>query len=103
MNLLGELDQTITFGIIFSRVDKRVSALHGTILAALLNFTGFIHKTWIFYAIESFGIFYPQFMLGIVGMLIILKQRTSFLALGDSPKQAWHVSDQTLKSQSKAQ
>ena len=59
LDLLGELEQTMTFGIIFSRVDKRVSALHGTILASLCNFTSFIHKTWLFWLVESYGIFYP--------------------------------------------
>ena len=61
----------MTFGIIFSRVDKRVSALHGTILASLCNFTSFIHKTWLFWLVESYGIFYPQAAVGLICLAVM--------------------------------
>ena len=39
--------------------DKRVAGVHYTIMASMSNFSNFIHKTYIFYVIEAFGIFYP--------------------------------------------
>ena len=59
LDLLDELLQTLTFGILMARTDKRVSALHVTVLASLLNMTGFIHKVYIFWLVEKFGIYYP--------------------------------------------
>jgi hypothetical protein len=59
LDLLSEFEQTISFGILISRTDKRVSALHVTVFAALSNFTSFIHKIYLFQLIEKFGIYYP--------------------------------------------
>ena len=59
LDLLDELLQTLTFGILMARTDIRVSALHVTVLASLLNMTGFMHKVYIFWLVEKFGIYYP--------------------------------------------
>jgi len=48
LDLLGEFESTISFGILLSRTDKRVSALHITVFAAMSNFTSFIHKVYLF-------------------------------------------------------
>ena len=60
LDLLDELLQTLTFGILMVRTDKRVSALHVTVFASMLNMTGFfLHKVYIFWLGEKFGIYYP--------------------------------------------
>lgn len=59
MDLLGEFEFTMVVGVLFARTDKRVSAIHVTILGALLNMTGFSHKLYLFYMVESFGVFMP--------------------------------------------
>ena len=59
LDLLSEFETTMMFGILFARTDKRISAVHVTIFAAMLNLTSFIHKTYIFFIVDMFGIFMP--------------------------------------------
>ena len=50
----------VTFCAMINRnADKRVAGVHYTIISSMSNFTSFIHKTYIFYVVEAFGIFYP--------------------------------------------
>ena len=57
--MLGEFDSTINFAILLARTDKRVSAVHITIFAAMSNMCSFLHKLYIFKIIDAFGIFAP--------------------------------------------
>lgn len=59
MDMLGEFEFTLANGILFERTDRRVSAVHFTIFSAMINMTGFIHKTYIFYLVDQLGIFLP--------------------------------------------
>ena len=47
------------YAMINKNADKRVAGVHYTIMASMSNFSSFIHKTYIYYVIEAFGIFYP--------------------------------------------
>jgi len=58
-DMLVEFDGTINFAILLARTDKRVSAVHITIFAAMSNMCSFIHKLYIFRIIDAFGIFVP--------------------------------------------
>lgn len=97
LDLLEEFYSTITFAILLSRTDKRVSALHVTVFAAVNNMTSFIHKTYLFYLVENFGIFYPQIAITAATLGLMLLYRKSFLGLKDVPKQGWFISDEILK------
>jgi len=57
--MLGEFDSTINFGILLARTDKRVSAVHITIFAAMSNMCSFLHKLYIFKIVDAYGIFGP--------------------------------------------
>ena len=59
LDLLDEFQGTIIFAILMARTDKRVSAMHVTVFAALNNFTSFVHKTYLFWLVDEFGIYYP--------------------------------------------
>ena len=53
LDLLDELLQTLTFGILMVRTDKRVSALHVTVFASMLNMTGFFCIRFISFGLGS--------------------------------------------------
>ena len=87
LDLLSEFETTMMFGILFARTDKRISAVHVTIFAAMLNLTSFIHKTYIFFIVDKFGIFVPQFLLTVVALVVVFLLRDRFYALQDLPKE----------------
>ena len=101
LDMLNEFESTLIFGILFARTDKRIAAIHVTIYAAMFNLTTFIHKTYIFFLVDKFGIFVPQVALTTVALTAICLLRGRFLGLQTMPKEKWHISDQLIKSQNK--
>lgn len=97
LDMLDELQGTITFAILLARTDKRVSAMHVTVFAALNNFTSFIHKTYLFWLVEEFGIYYPQIAITVVTIAWFCLYKKAFLGLSKVPKNGWYIDDQTLK------
>jgi len=59
MEILGTAQFTASFAISMSVFDKRLSSFHLTLLASLSNSCSLVHKTYIFYVIEEFGLFKP--------------------------------------------
>lgn len=80
-----------------ARTDKRVSAMHVTVFAALNNFTSFVHKTYLFWLVDIFGIYYPQLVITAITVAWFVFYKTAFLALSKQPKKAWYIDDHTLK------
>lgn len=101
LDLLNEFETTLMFGILFARTDKRISAIHVTIFAAMINLTSFIHKTYIFFLVDKFGIFVPQVVLTSASLAAVCLLRGRFLGLETLPKEKWHISDKLIKSQNK--
>ena len=69
--------------------DKRISGIHVTMLAALSNFSYFIHNFYVYALVERFGIFGPQAFLSVFGLVAWLVIGRYFLALDDLPVSAF--------------
>ena len=95
-DLINEFEFVTAFGILLKYVDKRISGIHVTVLAAMYNMCQFLHKLYIFKLIDIFGIFYPQAVIFCVSLAIWVGLRPAFLGLQDAPKRAWHVSDAVI-------
>ena len=101
VSIISSFEGTFSFvssmAFINQVTDKRVSGIHITMLAALSNFSYFVHKVYIFEVIERFGIFVPQVFLSIIGFVTLLLMGKSFLALEDLPISAFKISDEVFK------
>ena len=76
--------------------DKRISGLYITLMATLSNLTYFVHNYYIFWVIETFGIFYPQAFLTVIVFSYMIWAKERFYKLDDAPKETWAVSDTAL-------
>ncbi len=88
---------TSNFSLIFQICDKRVAGIYITLLAAITNMSSFIHKFYIFWAVDKFGLFAPTVFISFVafGLALYLKKRIE--KLDELPKESWAVSDSILK------
>jgi hypothetical protein len=102
-DVLGEIESTIVYGILFKRTDKRCSAIHVTIFASLLNMTYFMHKLYIYYLVEYVSIFLPQIVFSTIAAVLIMRQRESLLSLKDVEPSGWHISNHVLGIKNKAE
>ena len=100
LTLLNELVSSFVFvtefAILMANTDKRISALHVTVLGSMSNLSSFLHKTYIFKLIDMFGIYYPQTIISGIGLIVFLLLRSSYLGLQELPKKSWHVSDHVI-------
>jgi len=85
LDMLNEFESSIIFSIIFARSDTRVSAVHITIFASMLNMTSLVHKFYVMNMVETFGIFIPQAIFAVISMTGIITFRERFRALKDIP------------------
>jgi len=103
LTLLTELAQNCAFVANFSIIlricDKRVSGIYISLLAALTNFSFFIHKTYIFTVVEYFGLFGPQIVISIIALTVNLIFYKRVLAMDNVKKESWWVSDAILCKQ----
>ena len=95
-DLMNEFEFVTAFGILLKYVDKRISGIHVTVLAAMYNMCQFLHKLYIFKLIDVFGIFYPQAIIGCISLGLWLALRPAFLGLQDKSKKEWHISDAVI-------
>ena len=58
VDLVGNFVYVTEFAILMANTDKRISALHVTVLGSMSNLSSFLHKTYIFKLIDLFGIYY---------------------------------------------
>lgn len=77
--------------------DKRISAIHITLLVVLNNLSEFMHKFYIFHIVDMFGIFLPQAILSSLAILMLVFFGSSFRSLNDLPISSWHLSDEVIK------
>ena len=77
--------------------DKRISGIHVTLLAAMINQSQFLHKLYVFKLIDSFGIFAPQGVIMVISVVTWVMLRSRYLTLSEKPLKSWHVSDWVLK------
>jgi len=87
---------TASFAIIMQMADKRIAGMHITLLAAISNFTHYVHKFYIFSLVDYFGIFYPQILLTKIGLAFMLVVRNSVLELDNVKKEEWWVSKEVI-------
>ena len=59
LDLLSNIEFVTNFSIIMQIADKRISAMHITLLAAMTNFGEFVHKFYVFTLVDYMGIFVP--------------------------------------------
>ena len=59
LDLVGNFMFVTYYAMLNKNADERVAGVHYTILASMNNLSSFFHKTYIYYVIEAFGIFYP--------------------------------------------
>mgnify|MGYP001626782375 CR=1 FL=1 len=95
-DLVGNFEFVTAFGILLKHTDKRISAIHVTVLAAMYNLCEFLHKTYIFKLIDAFGIYYPQAIISCIGICLWVALRSTFIGLQDRPLKSWYVSDSVI-------
>jgi uncharacterized membrane protein len=59
LTMLSTVQFSASFGVYMKCHDSRISSLHITLLASLSNLTSLVHKSWVFWVVEKFGLFYP--------------------------------------------
>ena len=96
VDLVGNFEFVTAFGILLKHTDKRISAIHVTVLAAMYNLCEFLHKTYIFKLIDVFGIYYPQAVIFCIGLSLWIMHRSTFIGLQDKPLKTWYVSDSVI-------
>lgn len=87
------------FCIIFNIIDKRIAGIHVTLLASLTNMAQFSHKFYIFWVVEHFGIFIPQIIISIFGLLVCFYYKSIIHEMDNLPTKSWFVSDGIINSQ----
>lgn len=87
---------TATFAIIMNSFDKRISALHLTLLASFSNLTYQLHSIYTSVIIDYFGIFIPNIILCLISLLYALYEKKQFFNLEKLPREAWNISDEVL-------
>ena len=85
-----------SFAIITQIIDKRIAGIHITLLASLTNFCQFSHKFYIFWLVEQFGIFVPQYVIATLGICVCIYFRKTIMELDDVPRKSWLVSDKII-------
>lgn len=94
--LAGSCLDTVNFSMIFQICDKRVAGVYLTLLATMSNLSMFVHKLYIFTAVEYLGLFKSQAIVSLVAFVVALKLRKRLCALDDVGKEKWAVSDSVL-------
>ena len=57
--LAGNIWFVSSYAIICQIIDKRLAGIHITLLASITNLSQFMHKFYIFWLVDKFGIFIP--------------------------------------------
>jgi hypothetical protein len=91
LNLVQTFSFVSTFAFIMQNVDKRVSGIHLTFMACMINLAQYIHKFYVFRVVEWWGIFGSQAVLVAISVVSLLVLRGRFEALENMPKSSWHV------------
>lgn len=70
-----------------------MSGIYISLLAALTNFSFFIHKTYIFTVVEYFGLYIPQLVLTVMVLIFYALIRDKIMKMDNESKKSWSVSD----------
>jgi hypothetical protein len=97
LEAMAEFETLLCYGLLSARTDRRCSAIHVTIYAALMNFSGFVHKLHVYYLVETLGIYLPHALFTIITVWAIFRLRTAFLGLERANPALWHLSLKKLK------
>lgn len=97
VDLSDNVQFVIMFAIVSKIVDKRITGMHITLLASLINQTSFAHKFYIYDAVEQFGLFIPQCLIAIMSMIVTIYMEDSVLALDNAPVEDWQVSSDVIE------
>jgi len=81
--------------------DRRIAGIHITMLTSLTNMAQFVHKTYIFRLVDTFGLFVPQAILMTSSLIMCWWMRESFPNLDKIPYEEWRVSDNVIKANHK--
>ncbi len=76
--------------------DKRVAGIYITLLATVSNMTGYIHKFYLFWAVEKFGLFWSQGVISAIAFAYAFYVRSDIIKMDNLPKESWAVSDKVL-------
>lgn len=73
--------------------DKRITSLYIALMTSLAHMTELVNKLHIYWIIENYGIFVPQAILSLIGLVTLFYYKESYLGLNELKKSDWAVSD----------
>lgn len=76
--------------------DKRVAGVYITLLATVSNLTAYLHKLYLFWAVDQFGLYWTQGVISIVAFTYAFYVRNEIVKMDNLSKESWAVSDKVL-------
>jgi ABC-type multidrug transport system fused ATPase/permease subunit len=77
--------------------DKRVAGVYITLLATLSNLCGYVHKLYLFWAVDQFGLYWSQGVISLVAFTFAFYVRSKIIKMDELSKETWAVSDKVLQ------
>lgn len=74
-----------------------MAGVYITLLATVANLSMYVHKLYIFTAVEYFGLFWPQAFLTIFAGIFAIVVKSRIAKLDALPKESWAVDDSILE------
>ena len=87
---------TGAFAVYLQICDKRVAGVYITLLATINNMSSYIHKLYMFSAVEYFGLYWPQVFVCTIALTVAFVLRRQITEMDKLPKDVWQISDSIL-------
>ena len=68
-----------------------------TLLATVSNLTAYLHKLYLFWAVDKFGLYWTQGVISIVAFAFAFYVRKDIYRMDNLPKESWAVSEKVLQ------
>ena len=101
VDLAENVHFVIMFAIVSKVVDKRITGMHITLLASLINQTTFAHKFYIYELAERFDLFVPQTYICVVSLIVAFLFKSRLVELDDASLESWQVSNEVIPTDEK--
>ena len=89
--------ETGAFSVIFQICDKRVAGVYITLLATISNLTAYLHKLYLFWAVDKFGLYWTQGVISVLAFSFAIYVRKEIYKMDALSKESWAVSDKVLQ------
>ena len=77
--------------------DKRVAGVYITLLATVSNLCGYVHKLYLFWAVDKFGLYWTQGVISIIAFAFAFYVRSKIIKMDNLSKESWAVSEKVLQ------